>query len=274
MTRRIFISLFLALILSVGDRPAAADEPGDVFRLTAVEGAVGVIPAGGRFAVPVEAGFPLEPGDRIMTKSGGRAEIAMSNGTVIELQAETDFEIETVEGAFNGFFLRAGRFFSSFSRLKEAISRDRRPVYQIRTVVAVGSVRGTELVMGIDAAGVLEAGVLEGEVDFSPAVEGGESGWTEPVRIGGDRKGLRVEPSRPPNVLRDLPPIAVPALRRMKHIRERVKRHRVEWKPASRGALRAIRRRTLEREVDFQRPGRPEPEKVRPERRRRERRRR
>ncbi|RJR22173.1 MAG: hypothetical protein C4581_01335 [Nitrospiraceae bacterium] len=85
-----FTVSFAALILAV--TPCLADTVGS---LTFIDGRVDILKQGQDVALPVETGATVSQMDVIRTKSGSRAEITMTDGTVIRLAQNSRIEISS-----------------------------------------------------------------------------------------------------------------------------------------------------------------------------------
>jgi len=139
--------LFVICVLVLGIFPPieAGINP-EEFRITLVEGLVGIVPKTGKNPSKAVFGISLQNGDRLITGKRGRVEIATKNGTVIEIGQYSNLEVESLTGRVTSFFLRLGRMAAHFKKSMEK-KRRRRTRYQVKTLVAVASVRGTDPVV-------------------------------------------------------------------------------------------------------------------------------
>ena len=117
---------------------------------------------------PLQAGMPLQAGDIIRTGPEGNALLEFADGSRLLVQANSNFEIDTVRVYERGgtvdtdLRLRQGRLETQVTP-----RRDRGARYQIRTPSAVSVVRGTSYRLGTDADQVTRAEVLTGALAVS-----------------------------------------------------------------------------------------------------------
>lgn len=86
-----------------------------------------------------ETGMPLESGDRIKSGDSGSAEIALSDGGVIQLGSDSEMEIRSLAHNDTVFSVTLGSF---IAKIKHFIESSRK--MSVRTPTAVAAVRGTE----------------------------------------------------------------------------------------------------------------------------------
>jgi len=118
--------------------PAIADRDA---RLTFLSGAVYLHTskqAEGEF-VEAEKDFPLAAGDIVRTGTDGSAELSIDGGSVIELSANSDFIVNSLNPAGAEFHLGIGRMLAKLRKLAQGQR------ISFRTSSAVAAVRGTEL---------------------------------------------------------------------------------------------------------------------------------
>lgn len=132
--------------------PVAVAEQSWDARLTRVEGKVSVEAAGASSdeAVPGEADMPLADGDRIVTGSDGRAEIALDPERVLELGPGSDLTIESIAHEESVFRLALGYLAAKL----EAFQKRR---YKVQAPNIVAAVRGTEFAVEVSAGEELTA---------------------------------------------------------------------------------------------------------------------
>lgn len=113
-------------------------------RLTSVEGKVTVQPAGlgADEAVPGKADMPLDAGDRVVTGSNGRAEIALDPERIIELGPGSECNVESVAHQDTLFRLAKGYLAAKL----EALQKRR---FRVRALNVVAAVRGTEFAVEV-----------------------------------------------------------------------------------------------------------------------------
>lgn len=99
--KKIFLSLYVVSVslLLLAAAPAFA---GMVGNFTFIDGRVDILKQGQNVALPVETGAPVSLMDMIRTKSGARAEITLTDGTVIRLAQGSRVEITSYTLDENG----------------------------------------------------------------------------------------------------------------------------------------------------------------------------
>jgi len=195
-----FISVFTIVSTLQTLTLMASEKPEREYLVTDIEGNAGVIPKGKTEISPLKENFLIIPGDRIITGKSGRVELSNEEGTILEIGEESDLTIESISHSVSSFFLRIGRLLGKFKTFKKPSY-----TYNFNTPVAVAAVRGTELVLDVQPDGELQAGVVEGEVEFGPAEESDSSLWEEKVRIK-NSEGLVVKPKKKPVRMTQIPP--------------------------------------------------------------------
>jgi len=163
------LALLAAALLRVPSA-SAAEADWDT-RLAAVQGEVFVVPAGGGEAMAAEAGMPLEAGDEVRTGSDGKAEVAVSADSLLELGPESEFRVDSAARSAGSFTLSLGRLVAKLRSL--TLVRER---LSFRTPTAVAAVRGTEFALEVQddggtALGVFDEGKVAVKSMADPAVE-------------------------------------------------------------------------------------------------------
>ncbi len=245
------------------------------YRITEVEGPVGIVPQGSKEAAPPVEGLVIAAGDRLVTGNGGRVELATKEGTVLELREHSNLEVQELSENTNGFFLSLGRLlgrFATFQKQDGGVGN-----YRIGTPVAVAAVRGTELALDVQEDGETQAGVVEGSVAFNPAdeealVENAEKPVEEkPAEetVVETSQGIVIKPNQPPVRMAAVPPRIVPEMKRFIHIRGRVPHLRERWKDLDPPTKRRFRQEALRRRITWEIPPRLRERLERPSRLRR-----
>ncbi|MFH2202912.1 MAG: FecR domain-containing protein [Elusimicrobiota bacterium] len=162
---RILTLLLSAVILLPGaaraqEAEAPSEDGGFAARITELTGEVYLFHQDEEEGYPAEAGAPVEPGDRIETRGGASAEVALEADSVLELGANTVFTIDSLEKEKSVFALALG---SMVAKFRAFVRRNRG--YQVLTPTAVAAVRGTEFGVEVGDDGGTSVGVFdEGEV--------------------------------------------------------------------------------------------------------------
>ena len=154
----LLLSLFAAAFLTAPARAQEADDRWDA-RISASTGEVVVHPAEGGDEAAAEKDMPLDEGDRVTTGDDSSADISLDGGSLIHLEANTDFTIEKTARSQSSFSLAFGSILAKIQKLgSQSLT--------VRTPSAVAAVRGTEF--GVDAAadqqthvGVFDEGRVE-----------------------------------------------------------------------------------------------------------------
>jgi len=249
------------------------------YRLTDLEGQVGVVPLGSQKVSPAFNGMPLAPGDRIVTGDKARAEISSSDGTLLELREKSSLQFKTVAERVTQIYLKLGQLLGKFSPAKET-NRS----YRVSTPITVVAIRGTELSVCVEENGETQAGVVEGLVAFGrPEVEeretassekkpaSNETGEEEEMPVSStsavktstapaenpeetmveESKGIIVKPDGKPTKLDRIPPLVVASLSRFPHLRDRIPSLRERWKTFDKPALLKLRQEALRDQVKW-----------------------
>ncbi len=190
-------------------------------------------------------GAPLEPGDRVRVPAGGRVELVTPEGDVLEIQEESELEVEASAPKDRSLRLALGGLLAK-------LLPDPEKKFRVRTPLAVAAVRGTEFGLDVSAEGATEVGVAEGAVAFQALDEKGEPRGEE-LRVP-PQEGAEVRPGKGPQRLQRWPARAKRRLARMALLREAAPRLRERWKdlpPETRRELRQkLRRRWQELSPD------------------------
>lgn len=251
------MTALLAALLALASPPAAASEEHWDARLTEVAGTVLVHPGGGGEPAAAEAGMPLVEGDRVSVAEGGSAEIGLHGGSLIHLNAGSEFTLQALRRNDSLFRLDLGSLLAKIESLGTRRMR-------FQTPALVCAVRGTELgveVEGDDAhVGVFDEGELEVR---------GETGEPLILRPNQEASVRRGQAAREPLMLKRF--LVRRALMRQK--RQRLQRVRAAWRqlpPAKRQELRrkAIERIRQRRQRRGDEPGPRRPGRRRPDERR------
>jgi hypothetical protein len=134
--------------------------------LSIADGSVVVTHAGTQDAVEVKVGMSLQTGDVIQTGSDSSATITFFEGSIIELEAGTQIEIASLDIAKSGKTTilvkqKIGETISRLTRLADPAS-----LYQIETVAAMATVRGSIMVVVVEESGRTTVGNQEGKISI------------------------------------------------------------------------------------------------------------
>ncbi|MBI5594496.1 MAG: FecR domain-containing protein [Elusimicrobia bacterium] len=124
-------------------------------QLGKVSGTVLVFAKGSDEGLPAEDGAQLEEGDRIETGEDSSAELALHQGSVMELGAGTSMTVESVKKKDSWFSLSLGSFIAKFERF--AVNQRA----SVRTPTSVAAVRGTEFGVEVADDGETSIGVFD-----------------------------------------------------------------------------------------------------------------
>lgn len=181
-------------------------------------------------AVEAEEDAPLEAGDRVQTGRGANAELSLDGDSVIELGANADFEVESLETSAPSFSLSLGSILAKIKSMAQTGGR-----LTVRTPTSVASVRGTEFGVDVEDGGDSHVGVFdEGQVAVNDRAGQGEElvmpNQETSVKVGGP-------PARPGALKR-----FKARRRRLAHLRKRIQLLAKRWQRLDRAA-RMTRRR-------------------------------
>jgi Tfp pilus assembly protein PilF len=177
--------LALALTLVNSRHAQAASPVTNVAEVVAIQGTVEVARAGQTVWDPASPELSyrgLNPGDQIRTKERSRATIRLSDLTVVELGANSHFELLPVREQQGGFGILRGLLY--------LFHRDKPGEFYFRTPTASPVIRGTEFYLEVAEDGATTLNLFEGEVALT-----NDSGQL--VLKSGE--AARVQPGRPPS---------------------------------------------------------------------------
>ena len=237
-----------ASLLLISSTALGAEED---YRIVDVSGQVAVIPKNGSEGSPASVGLPLSAGDRVVTGSGGQVELAAKSGTVIRLEGNSSLGLDDLRSGWTQLRLYVGRLLARFER-------GTKTRYNIKTPVAVASVRGTELALEVGEDGSLEAGVIEGEVAIEPPAEkpaeGEQAGWDPEILT--SSQGVSVAPLGRPRRLSEIPRPLVRSLDWFPRVRQRVPALRERWKDLDPPSRQRLRNQALRERIKWEVPPR------------------
>lgn len=164
MWKRIYSLLAVLLVFCVTPASFAAV---DEFQatLTDFEGEVLFQKSGDKTWFPVEAGMPLESGDKIKTGADGSAEILIDDGSILKLEDKAEIELTAMRADSatkkmkTRLYLGVGRLFSNIAKLMNRESR-----FDVQTPTAIVGIRGTEFVVELADSEETDVGVFAGSV--------------------------------------------------------------------------------------------------------------
>jgi hypothetical protein len=182
-------------------------------RAASVTGPVRLSNGNGLSHFALERGYPLNPGDQVDTRGGGRLVIELSDGSVVLVQPETILVIKdfrAAESIRELFEITIGLVRVQINRF-----RGRSNPYRINSPSASVAVRGTAFTVAVDVEQQTKVEVFEGTVAVTPrgdpdravAVDAGygilvqASGNLQLYRLAGGQLPIaqgRVAGSRPP----------------------------------------------------------------------------
>lgn len=108
---------------------------------------------------PASAQEALDSGDRVKTGADGSAVVAFTDGSVIEVGANSNF-------LFEDHSAKAVKLNISVGLLKAWIKKASRR-YTVRTPTSVAAIRGTEFLTNVDASGETTWDLFSGSIDVS-----------------------------------------------------------------------------------------------------------
>jgi internalin A len=133
--------------------------------LSGIEGNVTVMSGGTASWIEAQVGMSLEPGDSIRTADNSSAEITFFDGSTIELEADTEIEIASLDisadtGATTITLEQTiGTTISRVTKLIDPASR-----YEVETPTGVVAVRGSSVEVHVTEDGTTRVINLEGEI--------------------------------------------------------------------------------------------------------------
>jgi hypothetical protein len=156
---------------AVNPAPAADSPAGDVAStplavLSTVGGSVLVMKSGDTRWLNGETGMSLGPDDKIRTEAGGNAAITFFEGSTVELEAGTEIGLSELGQAGTTTRIRIKQQIgNTLSRVKKLV--DPASSYEVETIAAIASVRGTTIHVYVDESGKTVVGNEEGLVAVS-----------------------------------------------------------------------------------------------------------
>jgi hypothetical protein len=135
--------------------------------MTTCEGAVQVMKAGSGDWVSGTVNTVLNEGDTIKVGTNSQASVTFLDGTTIELKADTWLEITSLEVQESGITLISIRQLvgETISRVVKLVDLESR--YEIETVSATATVRGTIMTVFVAPSGLTSVGNEEGKVSVT-----------------------------------------------------------------------------------------------------------
>lgn len=281
MKKIIWLSLMLLSL------PAMAAQE---FRITDAQGDAAIIPKGATAASPAKANVVLLPGDRLVTGSNGRIEVASKEGTVLEVKEKSYVKLQKQTAEKTTFFVRVGRFLGNFAKAERT-----RFTYSVRSPVITAAIRGTQLGLVVDETGETHGGVVEGTVGFFKPRPTGKMRmkWadedilaeTDPEDLDDEEpvvssetvtvpgvvdstatvvtrdeipvtasEGIEAAPNSWPRKLDKIPAIVVPSLDWFTSVKDRVPKLRDQWKDLDVPSKMKMRQDALRERVSWQVP--------------------
>jgi hypothetical protein len=147
-----------ALALAATFSPALAQVRREQATLTLVVGNVEVLTSGATAWRRATIGMKLSPGDEVRAGANAEAEMAMTDGSVIKVTADTRLQVRQLDAdpttrVRNSFFnLVVGRIRAVVAQAAVSLVQARQGGFVISTPTAVAAVRGSDGVVGFNAA--------------------------------------------------------------------------------------------------------------------------
>jgi hypothetical protein len=134
--------------------------------LEVLDGAVAVSHDGRTFAMGQD-GDMLQEGDVIRTGEGAHALLTFFDGSVIELEPDSEMRVETLQATSAGDLLMTMQ--QTIGRSWHVVSRTLTPnsKYEVRTPAATAAVRGTAFLVTVTAQGVANVQTTDGVVGIT-----------------------------------------------------------------------------------------------------------
>jgi hypothetical protein len=176
---RIAAAAALAILLAVS-RPIAAQSGPLIARAASVSGAALVYTGNSGGAFTLSAGFLLNPGDRIDTRSGGRVVVDLSDGSMFVVQPQSIVvlkDFRQAESLRELFAILAGAV-----RVKINHFAGRPNPYRMNSPTASIAVRGTEFTIEVGPSGETRVMVYEGVVQVTSLSDPNQSVLVEAGR--------------------------------------------------------------------------------------------
>lgn len=156
-----------ALAVAEADRTAPV---ADQARITAVSGPVQWSAPGAKNWQAADAGTELAVGARVKTGPNGRADLTLADGSALQLQADSEFELAELtrdrrdQKRTSRLQVQVGEMLGRITPRENTNSQ-----FHILSNGSVTAIRGTELRVGSDEARAVRVAVLEGEVALNSA---------------------------------------------------------------------------------------------------------
>ena len=178
---------------------------------------------------PAEDGTPLDEGDLVRTGTDGSAEVALDTSSLVQLSADTDFVVSSLDPSDAELHLGIGSLVAKLKHLGDGEQ------LRVTTPNAVAAVRGTELAVSQDE-------------DDRPTTVGVFDEGLVSVTSAGSGQEVLLEPRQETSVRTGQAPVAARPLRDLVRLRVRVEnaRRRVQALAAMR-RLSQSRRQALRR---------------------------
>jgi hypothetical protein len=161
--------------------------------LEVLDGVVAVSHDGNSFAMGQD-GDTLQQGDVIRTGQGAHAVLTFFDGSVIELEPDSEIRVETLQATSAGDLIMTMQ--QTIGRSWHVVSRTLTPnsKYEVRTPAATATVRGTAFLVTVSAQGVSNIQTTDGVVGM---IGGGEEVRVPPGFEATVLPGGVPEPSKP-----------------------------------------------------------------------------
>ena len=252
----VLVGILLTVCAGSANLVAAQDDANLDARITSIEGSVTLYSSDAPDGEPAEEGVPVEAGDKIVTGAAGRCELGLDGESIVDLGANTQFTVTSLQRESAGFDLGLG---SLVAKIKHGLFGSGE--LDVRTDSAVAAVRGTEFSVEKGPSGESHVGVFdEGQV----AVRGAAGGE---VQLSPNQE-TAVWKGRPPIPARKLQWLAA-RRRRLVRIRGRILVLRRRWARLPPARRRELRQKFFERRKALRRPKRKLREPIKDRRRER-----
>ena len=152
------VLLAMGLLLLMTSGPAVAQVRQEQATLTVVVGNVEVLTGGATAWRRATIGMRLAQGDEVRAATNSEAEMAMTDGSVMKVTAETRLQVRQLDAdpttrVRNSFFhLVAGRIRAVVAQVAVTLVQARQGGFVISTPTAVAAVRGSDGVVGFNPA--------------------------------------------------------------------------------------------------------------------------
>lgn len=155
--------------------------------LSQAKGTVEVKRSGAALWTQAKSKDGVKPGDVLRTGAGSSAELSTAEGHRLQLREKTTARIDATDNGDSRFFLEVGKVRSRVAKLRGSQK------FEIRTPLAVASVRGTVFDMEVGENQVSKLFVVEGAVGYKEL-----SGLSQEVLVPAGQ-GLTFTPPAPPS---------------------------------------------------------------------------